>query len=126
MKYSLRTELQIMWWFCKKKPCSCDPDPLRAVEDQLAQSFLSVCLSSMSSGVTAHSCEMNVLSRQSFVLHQPTVTSQRYISQAGRLQDRVCAGEPAEELLVLRPQESCWVLTVSTRQMSALLLHSGI
>lgn len=87
-------------------------------EYELARvSFLSVSLSSMSSGVTTHSCKTNVLSRQSFDLHQPTA-SQRFISQpAGRSHGMGCV---AAELLVLRPQESGGVLTVSLRQIPVL------
>lgn len=48
-------------------------------------------LSSVSSGVTTHSCDINVLSRQSFVLHQPTV---RLLPEA-RLSARTFAGRGA-------------------------------
>ena len=58
-----------------------------------------------SSGVTTHSCDTNVLSRQIFVLQQPTVSSQRSVSQPGRLQDALGAEE--EELLVLTPRGGC-------------------
>ena len=80
-------------------------------------------MSSVSSGVTTHSGKTNVLSRHSFVLYQPTNLPAVHISA---LQDEQCAADQANELLVLRPEESFGVFTVSLRQILVLLLNSGV